>query len=658
MNKAVPYRPDIDGLRCIAVTAVVLFHSVEALAPSGYVGVDIFFVISGYLIGGIIYREAGEGSFSFGAFYARRARRILPALFLVVGATLLLGMALLSTREMMMLGGSAIWALLGISNIFFWRHIDYFSPTADQNPLLMTWSLGVEEQFYLFFPPLMLLLLSRSRKLVLPSLLLVCAVSLAVSIAQSQLYPLAGYYLLPSRVWELGAGCALAVFHADRAGRALPLATSAPLALAGLGGLIASAYLFDRDTPFPGFAALLPVTATLLLLHTRGSSVNRKVLGHGVPVAIGLASYSWYLWHWPLLAFVRISSNGTASPAAMCVTALLALGIAFLSWRFVETPFRQARSPSSKVLAGYGAALASAILLIQSARAADMLPARLPPMADRIDAEIRGDDACLTPFGTIEPLPDPRCRPAGAGMALIGDSHAAAAAPGLRRHLERQGLELAQFLKPSCSPLKGYGRVSPLHAGADGECIAFNDAVLAQLAANDRIRTVILAGFWPEMDDPRVRRADGAATVADSGRAALSIGLARYVDALRDHGKQVVLMQDVPLFKEDPAHFLLSREIPMRSWLGRIAAGGAADRHPEIEDYLATREQVAAIAGARPGVTLVDTFAQLCDSDRCRIAEGGLPIFRDKQHLSLVGSAAVDWSGLSRAPETPTLSMR
>jgi len=652
------YRPDIDGLRCFAVSSVVLFHAVAWAVPSGFAGVDIFFVISGYLIGGIIYREALAGQFSFATFYARRARRILPALLCAIAITLILGLAILATAEGKMLAGSSVWALLGFSNIFFWRHIDYFAPSADQNPLLMTWSLAVEEQFYLLFPPFMLLMLARARRHILPIILTLCAASFAVAIMQARYQPLAGFYLLPARIWELGAGVALAIIHANAGTRALPGMASTAVATPSMIGLIASFFIFDPATAWPGFATLLPVCCTLGLIHTRDSILNRYVLGHHWAVAIGLVSYSWYLLHWPLLTFVRISANGAQSDMVMLAVALLSLGLAYLSYRFVERPFRITVLPAGATLRYAGAALCVSVLLLQGLKAVDMIPARLSPMARMVQHEIRGGEACMAGFGTSAPLSDLDCRPRGARVAILGDSHAAALVPGLQQQLQSHGIDLSQFIKPSCPPMIGYGLTSELAPGATGECIRFSRTAVQAIMADSDIDTVILAGFWGAANPDKLRVERGGTFIPATMLEAMRNGLGTTVRALRSSRKTVVLVQDVPAWQEDVATFLLSSNIPARNALGRLARLDSTAA-PGIEDHGQSRRLIADLAKQHPGIVLLDPFEQLCRARRCDLAtRNGLPLYRDKQHLSFVGSRHLDWGKLPDINSRQSLALQ
>ncbi len=389
------YRPDIDGLRAIAVTAVILFHAHLFPFASGYVGVDIFFVISGYLIGGIILREVRSGRFSFAMFYARRARRILPALFTVVLTTCLAGWFLFSPLQFRGVGATATSALLGVSNISFFRFRDYFGPDARLHPLLMTWSLGVEEQFYLLFPFLVFAIGRWARGRTLAVLAVTSLLSFIASTWCTYTHPAAAFYLLPFRAWELGVGVILASTELTRGtghGTTPPLPSTKIRQILGFSGLALLAvaiFAFNEATPFPGFVAVLPVLGTAALISARSSWVNRAVLSSRPMVLIGAVSYSWYLWHWPLMSYVRNVAFDEPAPPVMIITAAVSFCLAVLSWRFVEQPFRHGRIRVRPVLSGYAAALTVALAFPLAIKLGQGFPGHVSPATGHVEAVLQ-----------------------------------------------------------------------------------------------------------------------------------------------------------------------------------------------------------------------------------------------------------------------------
>ncbi|MEL6764342.1 MAG: acyltransferase [Cyanobacteria bacterium J06607_6] len=338
---AMHYRPDIDGLRTIAVLPVVLYHAGVAGFTGGFVGVDIFFVISGFLITTIIYQELEEGRFSLVRFYERRARRILPALFAVIFASLVAGWFLLVPADYDHMGRSAVSALAFVSNIWFWRNSGgYFGGATDYLPLLHTWSLAVEEQFYILFPLLLMALHRFARSLLLPAILVLVAGSLILAAWATPRMPSASFYLLPTRIWELGVGSLLALGL---------VRTEAPRALrevaGGLGllAVLVPVFLYDSRMVFPGMAALPPVMGAALLIWagTAGPVMASRLLSLRPMAWIGLISYSLYLWHWPIMAFVRNRLFTVELEPTWQVATILASFLAgWASWCFVERPFR------------------------------------------------------------------------------------------------------------------------------------------------------------------------------------------------------------------------------------------------------------------------------------------------------------------------------
>ncbi|MFC3060248.1 acyltransferase family protein [Paenirhodobacter populi] len=339
------YRAEIDGLRTIAILPVILFHAGLSVFQGGYVGVDIFFVISGYLITSILLREIGKNDFSILRFYERRIRRVLPALFVMMAATVPPAFLLLLPNELTAYGKSLIAVPAFVSNFLFWSERGYFGAAAELKPLVHTWSLAVEEQFYIFFPPLLAFLAARGRGLLRAVLVVLFLISLAASWYLTRLHFETGFYLPFSRIWELLTGAFCALFLARNPG----FAGTAGTALSGLGlALIVYAILaFSNSTVFPGVAALVPVmgTAMIILSRAEGNLVHR-LLSTKAFVAIGLISYSLYLWHQPIFAWLRhMGYEGYAAPLASLPLVFL---MSWLSYRFVETPIRRNRAISRK----------------------------------------------------------------------------------------------------------------------------------------------------------------------------------------------------------------------------------------------------------------------------------------------------------------------
>ncbi|WP_296642246.1 acyltransferase family protein [Roseinatronobacter sp.] len=358
----IAYRPEIDGLRAIAIVPVVFFHAGFTLFQGGFVGVDVFFVISGYLITSIILRDLEQGQFTFRQFFERRARRILPALFLVMAVCIPVAYWLLLPPAFKDFAETAAAVALFLSNILFIDRLDYFAPAAEFNPLLHTWSLAVEEQFYLIFPPIVLLAwrLGGKRAAFWTSLVLLLC-SFALSEAAWRIKPAQSFFFFPTRAWELLAGalCAFALSSTAIRTRlhALPRMLREAVGIAGFGAILAAIFLYDKSVLFPSYATLLPVCGVVaLILFCDAGTVLGRVLGWRGLVAVGLVSYSAYLWHQPLFAFTRIYLGAEPALHVMLLLCALVFVLAALSWFLVERPFRhhgQGRArflPQRKVL--------------------------------------------------------------------------------------------------------------------------------------------------------------------------------------------------------------------------------------------------------------------------------------------------------------------
>jgi peptidoglycan/LPS O-acetylase OafA/YrhL/putative flippase GtrA len=352
-DDAMKYRPEIDGLRAVAVLPVVLFHAGFEAFGGGFVGVDVFFVISGYLITGIIIDDLHEGRFSITNFYERRARRILPALFLVLICSTVAAWTLMLPLQFEEFGKGLVAVSLFVSNILFWKESGYFESDADLNPLLHTWSLAVEEQYYLFFPIMLVLFWRFGTRFLFWLILAVALASLALTEWGWRHSPAANFYLAPTRVWELFVGSLCAFLQRD--GRCPP---STPLSAAGLALILIAVFAYDGSTPFPSLHALTPVAGTALIILFGGKpTLTARLLSLRGLVFIGLISFSFYLWHQPIFAFARIRNLVEPAPPVMGLLSALSLVLAVLSWRYVERPFRNRGVVSRPVIFRASAAL-------------------------------------------------------------------------------------------------------------------------------------------------------------------------------------------------------------------------------------------------------------------------------------------------------------
>lgn len=457
------YRPDIDGLRAIAVIPVVLFHAGLTKISGGYVGVDVFFVISGYLITRIVAADIASGEFTIVGFYERRVRRIFPALFALVFSSLLLGYLLFLPRQMKDLGSSAVATTLFSSNILFWLKAGYFDENSALRPLLHTWSLAVEEQYYLLFPPFLFVMLRKLNAKWWVAILPLLLVSLIYSSFAAIYAPASGFYLPQSRAWELLLGSALALWKgADE------IATNGRniAGIAGLAFILAAVLWFSPDTPFPGLAALLPcLGASLIIWSGSRATLTSQILAAAPLRAIGLISYSLYLWHWPIIVFSRYLLMRDLSQGEKAAAVLGSVLLAALSWRFIEQPFRRRSKFTSRPILFPAASSAMAIAV-----AIGMWSYLKNGLEDRFAPEVR-----LLAHGALdinprwnecqgrspaEILANQICTIGDASAAeptfvLIGDSFADALMPAVEAEAAAAHVKGVALISGGCYPLVG-----------------------------------------------------------------------------------------------------------------------------------------------------------------------------------------------------------
>ncbi|MGA8489623.1 MAG: acyltransferase family protein, partial [Terriglobales bacterium] len=476
------YRPDIDGLRAIAIISVALFHS--GVCPGGFSGVDLFFTISGFLIGGHIYAELRDGKFSFLRFYYRRAKRILPALFTVLIAIQAVSMLLLSPAESVLVGRDTFAATLSVSNIMFWKKAGYFAPSSELNPLLMTWSLGVEEQFYMIIPILMVLLTRARKNLLVPFLGLICVASFVYAWVQLPTHPSAVFYLIQSRAWEIGAGVLLAVLSPNFDGAKEKHSKALQwISIVGLLMVLVPMAWLSRQTPFPGPAALPSVAGAVFLIASRGSWINRHLLALRPLVFTGRVSYSWYLWHWPVLAFLRVILGRPLSSVEGGLAVTFAFALAIPSYFLIEQPLRHtARSPA-QLLLRYGLAGVVMLCLGGAIWGSGGVPLRYPALAARESAAVSDilSDPCIIRNVSSRPNLSERCYQQTEHdqfVALWGDSHAAAVAPAVRSIAYKYGYGFREVNMASCPPLPGVFFLSRKNPEYQDLCQRFNHQVL------------------------------------------------------------------------------------------------------------------------------------------------------------------------------------
>lgn len=641
-SAATGYRPEIDGLRALAVLPVILFHAGLPGFGGGFVGVDIFFTISGFLITAIILREQAEGRFTLRGFYVRRIRRLLPALFTVMLACLPFAWFWMTPPKLEFLGRSIVAVLLFLSNVLFWRESGYFADAAEENVLLHTWSLAVEEQYYLLFPLFMLLCWRFRHRGLLLLLLVGAGLSLAASEWAWRYQPAANFYLAPTRAFELLAGAAGAVWAHHR-----PLRGSTPLSLAGLLLLCLSVVWLDSSDPFPSLLALVPVGGTLLVLLTgTGGTAAGRLLSTPALVGIGLVSYSAYLWHQPVLAFARIRLGEDATLPVLLALVLPVFLLSWGSWRFIEVPCRNAaRVPTGKLLAGLLASAGLLAALGLGAATSDGFPDRYAmPRAVADSFALTGREAeCFGKPGAHE-APDWGCRLGPEGAApdwmVHGDSHALALLPAMESVAENLARPAFFTGANGCLPLLRIHSIrSDQHVT---NCNALNRRVLAHASASG-IRLVVLVARWTYYTDggydgaefSHVTLEPGQAKDRDRSRAAFLAGLQATMDAYRDAGIRLVIVSQVPQQRREP------RDIYYSAFEQADVADALLDASVTRSDHDSLQQFVETAFGSHlPPAGRIDLAETLCGS-RCPVGTPAASWYSDDDHLSLAGAARV-----------------
>lgn len=626
------YRGDIDGLRAIAVLSVIVFHIDAALLPGGFVGVDVFFVISGYLITGNIVQELNSGRFSLLEFYRRRVKRIAPAMLVVTAVVMLAAYLLMLPEQLRDTGKSAVFSLASLANVYFWLYQDtgYFAQSSLELPLLHLWSLGVEEQFYLLWPLLLVAVYRRADKLTLVLAMAACAVaSFWMGSALFEQAPSFVYYMLPSRAGELLLGALVAVLVNERLLAGLSTRLMPAVALGGLLLLVASLVFLNENRPFPGWFALPPTLGTALLLWAgqHGPNPVTRLLALRPLVWVGLVSYSAYLWHWPLLAFYRYGYGEVSALAGLLL--FIATGaLAWLSYRFVEQPARRAGGSAQRVFAlqfflPASALLVIALVLVYPQRFGVELEsphytAQLAALRAATQPAFLAAPVCQFQAITPAQMTLDRCVSGAASnprveALLWGDSNAAHYQGMLDVIAQHAGFRLRNIEIGSCPPLPG--NVSAFVAPRRARDCEHASAVVRD-AIND-YPVVILAGLW---------------TAYQQRSAEFLPSLFASIDALaRSHRLVVVLGKAPTLTGYDRKCREKALKVPLLNCPTRIAV--------DMTEVSALNRQLRDFAATRSNVRYFDANERLCPAGVCALDDADSQVrYVDALHLSLQGA--------------------
>lgn len=606
------YRADVDGLRAVAILPVVMFHIGFPGFFGGFVGVDVFFVISGYLITGIIVREMREGSFSIADFYRRRVLRIFPALFAMLAAVSVLAPMVMLPGELLRYGKSVVSTTLFYSNMLFYSESGYFAPDSHTKALLHTWSLAVEEQFYLFWPLILLVLRARSQAAIRWGAVTIALVSFVFSVWLIEHDAAATFYLIPTRAWELLAGALVAIFPNLPAQRRW---LREFLSGAGLLAILVAIKFYNEGVPFPGVAALLPVlgAVAIILAGGNGGSLVGRLLSWQPMVFVGKISFSLYLWHWPVIVFTQIGLLREQTWPVKFAELLASMLMGWWSWRYVERPFRHVSPllPNRVVLGRAGLAIAAALCV----GLAYVLPQGWPQRFNdqqlafakyetyNGDQQYRGGSCFVV--GENEQFDAEHCLQRKEGernLLLIGDSHAAHLWPGL--HARANGINVLQATHTGCRPaLTDFDHPKNL-------CEQFVTDVLKQWLPSHPVDVVVLAGRWTPSDLK---------------------GLPLTISAALKGAKRVVVVGPIPQYVSALPRFLVRASAPSQE----LAAAGLTSGPFALDPQM---RQVATAAGAQ----YFSLINALCVDHSCKvIVDGGVPIQFDYGHLTVEGSSYV-----------------
>ena len=618
INIHMNYRSEIDGLRAIAVIPVIFFHAGAHLFKGGFVGVDVFFVISGYLITFILLNDIKLNRLSILKFYERRARRILPALFAVIFTTIPFEWFFLPPMQLKDFFESIFTVVLFLSNFLFWSESGYFDLASEAKPLIHTWSLAIEEQFYLFFPALLIFLARRLPGKELIYIFSIAVLSLIFAEYGWRYFPSANFYLLPFRAWELFVG-AIVAFFVFKGG----VKHNDTLAGVGMAAIVVSIFYFDSYTPFPSGYGLVPVLGSaLILLYGDANTLVGKFLSNKILVSIGLISYSLYLWHQPLIAINSFSINNKLS---VWIVVPLAFVLSFFSWKYVETPFRNKNIVSNQALLRILIICSVTLLMIGLiGHVKDGFPSRYSDSKEYLDMEVRlkgvvGLNAVCNKsiLNTID------CATSDEPEMLIwGDSYAMHLIPGLLSSDEKAKIQQITF--NGCMPLIGFASPSTTDSM---ECIKFNDQALEWLEKSNVSHVVLGSAFDPLVKSMKIL--DRNASVVNDGKGVARKELQKLIHRIRLMGKIPVVVSPPPVSRKNFEECYKSKY---------IIKSDLSDCDFLASEIIESKIRITEILNVLASDNLINLTDYLCNEGRCMSSIENKVVYRRGGHLTVEGS--------------------
>ena len=619
------YRPEIDGLRALAVVPVILFHAGFELFSGGFVGVDVFFVISGYLITTILIEDIENKRFSLVNFYERRARRILPALFFVMLVCVPFAWMWMLPNQIKDFSQSLVAVSIFASNIQFWRESGYFEAAAELKPLLHTWSLAVEEQYYLLFPIFLVLAWRFGRNKVFWMIVAMSAISLLFSEYSWRKHPTANFYLAPTRAWELFAGSIAAITVHKNGVRKNNLG-----ALFGLAAIIFPIFAYGDNIPFPSVYTLVPVVGVMLvILYADKQTIAAKILSAKAFVGLGLISYSAYLWHQPLLAFARIRMFEHPSNLAMSILCITSLGLAYFSWRFVERPFRNPQNTSRKFI--FATSFVGIVSFLVMGLYVHFNAKTLIPNYQWTDT-LQGNHGLSVDCDARNVVDIAKCSTKNnPQIAIYGDSHAMHLVDGFGEKV-RKDLGLLQMTKSGCSPLLD---VVENDERAE-DCLTFNRSTIDFLYSTETVKYVIISSRFGLLDNGVDLKYDGK--VFNNNAIKKEIVKNKFnqiISHITNSGKKVIVFSTTPkpssssfnpgdcFYKAKKHKFEMSRCNFTQS-----------DRFENNGLYVFDQIHFDSLLK-------VDLTKQICKKNTCRIEIDNKPVYGKGFHLSEDGAVTL-----------------
>lgn len=636
------YRPDIDGLRAIAVLAVLGFHAFPELVTGGFIGVDIFFVISGYLISTILIESLKKNRFSLWEFYSRRIRRIFPALTFVLSTSLIIGWFVLFADEYKQLGRQTIGGAGFISNLILWRDSGYFDVGVELKPLLHLWSLGIEEQFY-FVWPLLLYVGYRFKWNLLYLTGVLATLSFALNVANVNTNPVATFYSPQTRFWELliGSGLAYCMLHRSAIAEHFISKHSNYISAIGITLLGLGILLTNSQSAFPGWWALLPtVGATLVISAKAECSVNKTFLSNKPIVFIGLISFPLYLWHWPALSFIYILNGGLPPVWARISAVVLSFALAWITYQFIEKPIRQNKQGAFIV-----PSLLMLMLLIFCSGtyiyAKEGMKSRLinTPFASldnhSFSASRQSDQSCLNKLN-LKTVPEEVCitNSTAPQTLFVGDSHAMALFAASNQQNGKQDIQNAMLIAGhACLPYANLDRTSQSKSNWANNCSDIANEALRVAKSLPSIKTVVMVNRLPNFTEDAQSNYQLQGLTLNASRA-FQLGNEDFISKLLEEGKRVIYVADVPILKAHPnqCETRLSFVSPKNCQMSEQAL------REERAIYL---ENVQELKKKFPKIVIYDPINTLCTAGVCNGKTAGEYMYFDDNHLNSKGSELI-----------------